>query len=63
MNDVVRHLSPPIAAVPASGGAGPTGTAPALTELVGRAAELARLRDLLDSVVAEGSRLALVGGT
>ena len=62
MNDVVRHLSPPIAAVSASGGAGPTGTSPARTELVGRAAELARLRDLLDSVVAEGSRLALVGG-
>ncbi len=33
-----------------------------MLELVGRVDELARLRDLLDSVLVEGSRLALVGG-
>ena len=62
MNDVVRHLPPRIAAVAAAGGSGSAGGSLPVMELVGRVDELARLRDLLDSVLVEGSRLALVGG-
>ena len=62
MDNVVRHLPPRIAAVAATGGSGPAGGSLPVMELVGRVDELARLRDLLDSVLVEGSRLALVGG-
>ena len=46
----------------AAGGSGSAGGSLPVMELVGRVDELARLRDLLDSVLVEGSRLALVGG-
>ena len=49
MNTVVRHL-------PARAGE------PAGPRLVGRVGELTRLRELLDSVLIDGSKLVLVGG-
>lgn len=58
MSGVVRHLPRAATAGPiGTGGGGVSGAA-----LVGRVAELSRLGSLLDSVVADGSRLVLVGG-
>ncbi|HEY5980100.1 MAG TPA: AAA family ATPase [Microlunatus sp.] len=63
MSDVVRHLPPRVTApVPAPAGSRSTGGSAAAVGLVGRTAELAELRELLDGVLVEGSRLALIGG-
>ncbi|HYI55773.1 MAG TPA: AAA family ATPase [Microlunatus sp.] len=59
---MVRHLPPRIAALPATTGSETVGGAQPVRALVGRAEELSRLRDLLDGVLVDGSRLALIGG-
>ena len=62
MSTVVRHLPPRIAALAATTGSETVGGAQPVRALVGRAEELSRLRDLLDGVLVDGSRLALIGG-
>lgn len=63
MSNVVRHVPPRIGAA-GPGVPGPRAGVPggAVPGLVGRVAELTRLRSLVDGVVVDGSALVLVGG-